>query len=444
MVAHNDERPPQQAGAPLSLDDRWALLRPWTPLFFVACFLLLAFAKTPDLFLNPRFWAEEGRDFFPALRDGSLLNDLMYITKGSYQVLTNLAVFIATRVPLEYAPAVTTYIALLLHTIVAFQIGLSVRALQIPIAAGLMMIVAWAFLPQTYEVWLTATNIQWVTGVSVLLLFFLPGPVIERHTRLAIVWALICGFSGVPATITAPVFFARAILQRSRPLTYVSVALFLCAAIQLAVIATHGTPEREYLADPVVLTAPFVLQSILAPLFSAEFATGVGQAIKIYWPSIGAVFIGTMASGGVILALLLRISRDEAKDGLSRYVLAMWILVTLVQTFGSLNAPVLLSGWAGGRYFLFGSMCMCILLALASRSDVAFDRRWGLGLLLVICIVGVSQRYTSPWVELLVSGPSWRDQLRSCDPVEGCRITIWPGSGWSIDVRPHDLTIRKK
>ena len=75
------------------------------------------------LFYDSRFWAEEGSVFFASFRDFSFFEAIRYTYLGSFLGLTNLTVWLSTLAPLEYAPAVTTAIALAFHTAVAFQIA---------------------------------------------------------------------------------------------------------------------------------------------------------------------------------------------------------------------------------------------------------------------------------------------------------------------------------
>jgi hypothetical protein len=72
---------------------------------------------------------------------------------------------------------------------------------------GILLIMCWVFLPRTYGPRLTATNLQWVAGVSLLLIFCLPDRQLERHPVVFTIWALVCGLSGIPGILVTPLFF---------------------------------------------------------------------------------------------------------------------------------------------------------------------------------------------------------------------------------------------
>jgi hypothetical protein len=169
----------------------------------VVLFAVLAVVKSPQLFIDPRFWAEEGKFYFAAFQSMSMWNALRFCYLGSHQGATNLIVYTATSVPIRYAPTVTTDLSFAAHALVAWQVGMVVGAHSLPRTAGILLIICWPFLPQTYEVWLTASNLQWLAGVSVLLIFCLPDRPLQRHPMIFAIWALAPRCFGYPALLAS-------------------------------------------------------------------------------------------------------------------------------------------------------------------------------------------------------------------------------------------------
>lgn len=61
-----------------------------------------------DFFINPRFWAEEGSVYFlNAYIHG--FSSLWFGHQGYFSIIPNISTYLATLVPLEYAPIVTTW-----------------------------------------------------------------------------------------------------------------------------------------------------------------------------------------------------------------------------------------------------------------------------------------------------------------------------------------------
>lgn len=403
---------------------------------FPLLFVVLAFIKAPILFRDPRFWAEEGTAFFQQFLTKSFIESIFTTYIGSYLFLTNLSTFLATLVPLKHAPAVTTYFALAIHSIVAVQIGLFAKEHKMPIGIGLLLIVAWAFLPATYEVWLTATNIQWVTGVSMLLVLAMPGPALDRARSIYLTWSIICALSGVPATILAPLFVGRFILEKNKSALWIGLTLGAGAILQIAVIANSVVTGRSFSRSILSLLRPIALQttlvSFLGPAATEDIAKHVRSA-----PLASAMTYLTLIIGGGLAAMAFVAPWKSPGRLIAIYILLAAILVSVVQVFGSLGDPAgMISSMAGGRYFLFGQVALCLILALGTASSNIHLKRLAAILLLTICIVQVEQKMGKPALfSPILTGPSWRQQVKRCQPDQPCRIEIWP-PGWHLDVKP--------
>lgn len=407
-------------------------------LAYALAFAVLAYAKTPHMFSSPRFYAEEASHYWPELVNDTLWDALLHTHIGSYQVLSNLAVFAATRVPLEWAPTVTAYASFLFQMAVAAQIGWFVTAWRIRHISGLGLVFAWAYLPHSYEVWLTATNIQWIMGGSVLMLFMMPREILQRRLRPAMVWSLLCGLSGVPSVIPAPVFVLRGVVSRSPAHLRIGFLLGACALIQAGVIATHGASGRAYVTDPLILIAPVFMQTVAAPLLGAGHVQEQLLSLKIASPQLMMLsVIGLLLFGSVVMLVLVRINRHTRDPGLAPQALLLLWVVSLVQTFGAIpTAMELVSGTNHPRYFLLGSMCVALLFALATTSSCAGSRLTGYAGLVLICLVGVEQRVRAVWIDRWITGSSWTELLGGCDRSQTrCVIAVWPeDNSWVIDV----------
>jgi hypothetical protein len=392
----------------------------------LAIYVAILFAKAPTLFVDPRFWAEEGTRFFPACQKGGLAACVSYLHLGTYQFLANAAVYLSTKVPLALAPLVTSFLALALQMVVVAQLVMFANAYRVPIMVAVLLVAAWALLPQMFEVGMSATNMQWVAGASVLLIFAMPLEWLTQRWKGAAIWCVICGLSGVPAVLFGPLFFLRALLERSEKVLAIGVMLAACAAVQAALIHSYAlpTPLRVYSREPIVLGVPIFLQTIVSPVASIDFADVVGKAIAS--EQRGALF-GALGIGLGILALLV----SSARDRIVWLLLLAWAFVTLVQSFGGMEAHYFLSGWVGGRYFLTGALTICLIAALGTVSSAL--RSPSTLILVTICVAGVVD-LSSTDVRAMLSGPSWSEQVRNCGASGHCTITVWPGSPWVVDV----------
>jgi hypothetical protein len=400
-----------------------------------AIFLIIAAWKSPVIFRHPRFWAEDATSFYASFLHGSFLNNIFYIKSGSFQILTNVIVDLAVQVPIVLAPTITTYLALSLHLVIVVQIVLFACAYELGKAIALLLIASWALLPQTYEVWLNASNAQWVAGVSVLFLFAMPTEWVERHFKTATGACLVYAVSGVPSVLLAPLFLLRAAVERSRPIATLGILLGAGAGLQLAVLASVGEP-RPFPADPLVLVVPLFLQSVLAPVLSGDVANEI--ALWILTPNAvnsATAVAGTLAIGLAIMSVATVAASSSGRKIHALFLLLACILVTEVQNFGAIEPEGHISGWSGARYFLFGSMCMCLLLAWGTKARQVFLRVASTGLLCITVLTGAAEAILSFQTKSMTHGPSWRRQIDACQPKEACKITVWPGGPWIVEIR---------
>ena len=141
----------------------------WNINYFII-FGIIAFWKTPQVFVKPRFLGEKASLFYPYCLSHTVVECFLHVHLGYYQLLTNAIVLLASRTPILYAPVITTLCALMLHIIVVYQLISFARCYRLSHICIVLLVTGWALLPQTFEVWMNATNAQWVVGVSMLLI----------------------------------------------------------------------------------------------------------------------------------------------------------------------------------------------------------------------------------------------------------------------------------
>jgi hypothetical protein len=187
----------------------------------------------------------------------------------------------------------------------------------------------------------------------------------------------------------------------------------------------------------LTLLVPALLQTIIAPLLSGDFADALGTAIK--QPTINGALFGTVVLALSAGALAVMLATAAVGRTLVARIVCAWALVSVVQTLGALgDKSTLLSGWYGSRYFLFGAMCFCILLAWGTKLVRPFHRNIATGLLVLIVLMGVVELLVSPWLPVLMKGPSYRQQIKACRASQAavCEVLLWPGDGnWRLKIR---------
>ncbi len=409
---------------------RWSLL-------FGLFVVLLCFAHAKVL-LHPRFWAEEGREYYPYCAQHDALACLSFAHVGGVQLVENLFVFFATRTPLLLAPAITTYASLAILCVVVAQVIAFAEAFRLGSLASGLLVAAFSLLPANYETWLTATNVQWVFGVSSLLVLVSPAPATVLGRWLQIGWLAACGVSGIPSVVTAPLFGLRILDERSWNAAGLFAAIAGAGVAQLFAVQFLGLhAPRPFQLLPDVFLAADSLQTIVAPVFSVRVADWVAtvvtspQALISLMALVGCVVLALGVSAAIAFAAVTSPSRRAAL-----YLVLGGLFVTNVQVFGALDQKALVSAFGGARYFLFGSACLCLLAELGTTSSYRVLRAASFCALFAIIVAGVVTTKFSG-IRLNVSGPNWGRELEKCPVDAPCSVSIWP-YGWTVTVERRE------
>lgn len=394
-------------------------------MLFGILFLGLSFMKMPQVLLQGRLWAEEGSVFMQDMQTRTLLEAVSYNYRGSIQLITALACWFATRVNIASMPYVTTYVAFGVSFILFIQMTAFAKRFGRSLFIIVTFLVGWMFLPETYEVWLTSTNIQWLCSLSLLMILLQKEDIIKSHLGVISVWVLLCGITGVPSCMLAPGFLVKGAVRRSIIFGSLGGLLAVSTAIQVAAILSTDFKGRPFELNIVDVLTSIAVGTIIQPILTVKL-TNMITSIAV----INNLLV-TMSIIAISLAPFVYKDKDERNTSLTmHYLVGCWFLVTGLNVVGSLSGASILSSapLVGSRYFFFGASCLLIALLLMSSSDRRWLRLLSTGLLIFIAANGVGQRLFSSWPGFFLTGPSWAEQVRRCPDHQICSVRIWPAT----------------
>jgi hypothetical protein len=411
-------------------------------IMLLGTFVLVMFLKTPHIFLSPRLWAEEGTKYLNPFQTLGVTDSMLLVVNANYQFLLNLIVLIASRLPMAWAAHVTTYVSFAVAILVAYQLQVFAREFALRRYVALLLVLTWALLAHTYEVFATATNLQWVCSISVLLLCTSSLGSRSKWSRYFIYgWVVACGLTGVASCVLAPGFFIRALLDKSRPHFVIGVLLTACSMFQLWIITTHETTvPRSFTRDIELLVLPTLLNTIAEPLIGSRQEEQLVNAIQPGVPGAGvAKIILEVSTISIIVFLALSLWRGARNRRVAfLIVVILWALASVIYTFGAIGDPkTLLLLWSGARYYLLGAVAFCLMLALATEASSRYARIAALSILSLSVAISAADIIMPSPLRYLYShgGPSWSAELARCGPERPCRVKIWPGSDiWTVDL----------
>lgn len=150
--------------------------------------ILAIIYRSPELFIQPRFWAEEAPTYFKYAYENSFLDGLFMVVGGGEAgyllLLGNISAVLATLVPLKYAPFVTTYFSLFIY-LIPFIIILwgNSYVWDTPLKKILaVLIVLFSPSVSTPEVWLNMVNSQVYCGIISLCILFEKDDISTKQT----------------------------------------------------------------------------------------------------------------------------------------------------------------------------------------------------------------------------------------------------------------------
>ncbi len=278
------------------------------------------------------------------------------------------------------------------------------------------------------EVTATATNVQWVAALSILLLSIQNLVEVRGAKLLALLlWVACCGMTGVPSALLCPILLLAASLNKSKVHLIIGLLLGLCAATQLAIIIANPAGGRGLAIG---------IQTFLAPLMHAVYAPFMGIAEATIFSEKAKTSLSVSATLIVVAALVMAVLWYFSANRKSTTILLLALLLTgVLQSIGALgDATEKLRHLAppiGGRYYVTACFAALIMISLL-RLNPGF-----VAALLLIVIGNGLPHGILYWEQTSAKYPSWREQVAVCSGV--CTINIWP-PGWQVEIDRTERT----
>lgn len=394
---------------------------------FAVLFALIVL-RDPTLFTEPRFWAEEATVYFKVAYTDPTWTTLIAPHQGYLSLWANLAGFLATIPPLEYAPLVTTWMSLfvLMSILTAIIVNESdhLDTTLKKALAGVAVLVVGA----SGEIWLTSINSQHYLPLLVfLILIDSKRNAMKRRIGFGVV--AIAGLSSVAVNFLTPLFLLRYRQRRERADLGLFFILASTSVIQLLAIAysTFVLGDAAYY-HPIQRRTLFDFDalSVLHRLIYYAFA----------YPLFG--FSGLWSWFGA--ALLLGIGY-LARGAIRPY----WVFLGAVLLLTSLSV-VSSMGMQGGPRYAYSSAVILTLLLLALTLD---SRISGGGKIIAVILFTTSIAYWSTNYRSGMDGfrnphwPSWANEVKAwrLDPTRKLQVhPVWEsqtaiGLVWSLELR---------
>jgi hypothetical protein len=331
-------------------------LQHYKKIFFLFIIGLIVY-RSPDLFLYPRFWAEEATLYFKSIYENDWLSALLFIPSytAEYMALAvNIPLTLAAHVfPLEYATFVSTYFSVLI-LLIPFTIVLWGNSYlwDSPLKKFLAcLIILLAPTSTDAEIWLNTINLQVHCGIIAVCILFenldvLSSTLKRWYYRILLLFS---GLSGPYTMFLALPFLLKAWHEKSKESVWHFSLIFVTSSIQatlflyihyLGLVSPTKISQFDWIRAPIYIFN----YHIMTPLMGI-------------WVRLGANIEDFMITGKLQGTSLLIVS-------LATVITIVIILYFLIKKRTSFYRIILLVAF----------LCVSLLVSYASMGSIPYGR----------------------------------------------------------------------
>lgn len=416
--------------------------------FILLLCILVIYLRLPSLFIEPRFWAEEGAVYFSYAFSHPWYESLLACHQGYYSLFSNFATTLAANfVSLKYAPFVTTYFAFIIQMIPLGIILWGKSSLWNTLVKKIIVILIIFFAPLSGEVWLNTINSQFYFSLITFLILMddeTENKIINWCYRILLIFS---GLTGPVSSFLAPIFIFKAWDKKKKEPIAQAGILLLCIIVQIlaVMLSIKSNPEistRRFnnINPPNILSIMFT-RTIALPLFGhsiANFFAKVFYKIHLFgymeFNVLGVILF-------FLLAMFFRFIYRSVEPKRQMMILGSYFLITVLSIISSTgNKGVFFDIETCQRYIYVPN----ILMMLFIFSNIPFENvkdilrinqsRVCIALLMASLFLGgivykaSMKNYTSTdWKNYASTDwPKWSVEVTKWEHDQNYRLKIWP------------------
>lgn len=388
--------------------------------------IFVAYIRQPELLSEPRLWAEEGTNYFAYAYSHNWLINLLSPQFGYNTLYNSIATSLATMVPLEYAPFVTTYLAFLVQVaassaVIWWDIPLLDSLVKKFVMALFIQILAYA------RIWVTTIGVQyWLCILSFLILLYNHTAITRKTAVLQHSLLVLNGLTGILSCMLIPAFALKYLRTRSRPVMTQTGILIGCMMVQIAVFGyafmtndaglklRFGDCSLVYMLSKLIkfqFTVPFFGLQLFGVPSVMEMEAALRNAVgTVVGPAIFSYRFDLFEMGAGLLVIcfftLLAVRKFRQLD--TQLIVISLVMVTVVSTYFSVNR-------SGGPRYTFAPSIMVMMLVVGAVNDRTVPKMLSY---IATVLVMLSLTVSSLQYRGLMTGfaydpswPKWRDEL---------------------------------
>ena len=416
---------------------------------FLFSFIILSFYRSPFIFLNGRFLAEEATSHFVFALQNNFFENLIYYDEiaGYYNLVPNLFTWISTNLKIENAPLATVYgsflFIILLPYFCLFRDSILLDTEKKKIIGSFILFLSPPFVA---EIWLNTINSQvYLCLISILILFMINLTVRQKIFNNILIF--VSGLSGIYTCSLLPFFYLKYLSERNKYNLTNLIILVFTNIIQLFLII------KSKLNNTLVESSLTfeINQDLFVGLIYNFFTKPVmaRQLTHFIWDNFSFLinnnyYLLTLIIITIILIFFFinfnKILSYYKKDKLLLYLTGIFVIISLIVITGSLNNQV------GGRYAVIpGTVLLLIYLHLSSILKNLYLRISFLALITISLLTGFyefrppTENVKHQYLKYLdcISCPIWSEEVKKWRKDQSYVIGIWPYPHKNLVLNPN-------
>ena len=393
-------------------------------LLFFSFLCLLIFYRSPYIFLNGRFIAEEGQWWFNNVFINGSLSGFTYIYWGSnyFNFWANISSVVASLFPLEYAPLGTVYMALFVKLYLLIYILYSESNFLVKnvdkIIISLLIILAPTMTP---TIWLNTLVSQIYFSIFVILIFFQKTNTNNFFNKSSIIILFISGMTSLISCIFTPFFFFKYLAKKNKENFISFLSLLIPTFIQSSIFIYSNLNELSD-QNRFLLTSDKFLNFIYNAYAKSFLGTDLTKLIysNIFQENnfIILIVISTLLIGFIFLVF-----KNNFKDKILAYLFLFFLVQSILAIVAAKFDQV------QGRYAVIPSVLLLFCVYRFYQINKDYFRYICFSLIISSLIIGffeykINNKYPQ-LLSCLENCPSWRDEVKKWKEDEDYELKIW-------------------
>ncbi len=402
-------------------------------IFFIIL-LILFFYRSPFIFSNGRFMAEEGSLYFANAYKFSFFYSLIFVdfTSGYMNLWANLSGIISNFFKLNFAPLISNYLALIPKALIIFLI-LYNRLLLINRFENKILLCLIIFLTplNVPEIWLNSINSQ-IFFCIIAFILFLTIYDSNRISYFHLILIITAGLTGIYSCILLPIFFFKYIIYKKKQDLINFISISICSFLQLSLIVygklSNFIYEGKIHSIDLDLLTNYIYNVLVKAFLGTTFTKFIYNNILID-ANLYVVSVFTIS----IFIITFIFSFTLYKKNLQNKIENKFLFFSTLYCFFATSLVVMtgaVANYVGGRYAALPSFYLLITVLFAfiffQNSKIKY---FFLSLLLISIMTGAYEyRPPNQYLNFLDCNdcPNWKEEVIKFKDDKYHLLRIWP------------------